>query len=401
MKAIADAIREKDGTTEPIAANDFPARIRAIPSGGGDPVKPLDAKRVREIMRDTAWPPMPEDVPEHTIVLLLAPTSSVSFSVTCDGQYTVEVKLCSLVDGVWEYEVESSSLVDSDTVYEKTYPPGSDKRYRLMTISAASITGFSITGSSIDATYLMVGVVELLCRLPGMNVPILQGMKDLTWVTELGVAGTSPSSYTGAFRNCGNLRAVICPDLMAHGNRTSLFTGCRNLLAVDFSVYNQEDTTISATYLFDGCNLLNAFDQSLFYNIGTAGYAFRDCFSLREVIFYTNRRTSITISGSYFTHCLNLEKIVFSGQYSMRLGENTFIKLPSLKHLIFDLPLWSGTSFSIKGCAFERSGLVEMFQSLPTTTGNKSITITGNPGAEALTEEDKAIATAKGWTLVL
>lgn len=35
LKAIADAIREKDGTTAPIPANDFPARIRAIPSGGG------------------------------------------------------------------------------------------------------------------------------------------------------------------------------------------------------------------------------------------------------------------------------------------------------------------------------------------------------------------------------
>ena len=35
MKEIADAIREKDGTTEPIPANDFPERIRAIQGGGG------------------------------------------------------------------------------------------------------------------------------------------------------------------------------------------------------------------------------------------------------------------------------------------------------------------------------------------------------------------------------
>lgn len=33
LQAIADAIREKDGTTAPIPANDFPARIRAIPTG--------------------------------------------------------------------------------------------------------------------------------------------------------------------------------------------------------------------------------------------------------------------------------------------------------------------------------------------------------------------------------
>jgi len=34
LKAIADAIREKDGTSEPIPAADFPERIRAIPSSG-------------------------------------------------------------------------------------------------------------------------------------------------------------------------------------------------------------------------------------------------------------------------------------------------------------------------------------------------------------------------------
>ena len=34
LTAIADAIREKDGTTEPIPANDFPERIRAIQVGG-------------------------------------------------------------------------------------------------------------------------------------------------------------------------------------------------------------------------------------------------------------------------------------------------------------------------------------------------------------------------------
>lgn len=34
LTAIADAIREKDGSTEPIVANDFPDRIRSLPTGG-------------------------------------------------------------------------------------------------------------------------------------------------------------------------------------------------------------------------------------------------------------------------------------------------------------------------------------------------------------------------------
>ena len=35
LKQIADSIRSKDGTTEPIPATDFPQRILDIPSGGG------------------------------------------------------------------------------------------------------------------------------------------------------------------------------------------------------------------------------------------------------------------------------------------------------------------------------------------------------------------------------
>lgn len=36
LTQIADSIRSKDGTSEPIVANDFPQRILNIPSGGSD-----------------------------------------------------------------------------------------------------------------------------------------------------------------------------------------------------------------------------------------------------------------------------------------------------------------------------------------------------------------------------
>lgn len=38
LTQIADSIRSKDGTTEPILATDFPQRIIDIPSGGGENV---------------------------------------------------------------------------------------------------------------------------------------------------------------------------------------------------------------------------------------------------------------------------------------------------------------------------------------------------------------------------
>lgn len=37
LQGIADAIRDRDGTDEPIQASTFPERIRAIPASGGEP----------------------------------------------------------------------------------------------------------------------------------------------------------------------------------------------------------------------------------------------------------------------------------------------------------------------------------------------------------------------------
>ena len=61
-------------------------------------------------------------------------------------------------------------------------------------------------------------------------------------------------------------------------------------------------------------------------------------------------------------------------------------------------------NLDIKYCSFARDGMVEMFNSLPDAndvTGTKVITITGNPCATdgTLTDEDIAIATAKGYTI--
>lgn len=61
--------------------------------------------------------------------------------------------------------------------------------------------------------------------------------------------------------------------------------------------------------------------------------------------------------------------------------------------------------FNFVYCSFDREGMVEMFNSLPVNTqgGNYAvIKIAGNPCVVdgTLTDDDRAIATGKGWTLV-
>lgn len=56
-----------------------------------------------------------------------------------------------------------------------------------------------------------------------------------------------------------------------------------------------------------------------------------------------------------------------------------------------------GISFSLNDCNFNRAGLVNVFNDLPSATA--TITVTDNPGTGNLTADDLLIATNKGWTV--
>ena len=69
--------------------------------------------------------------------------------------------------------------------------------------------------------------------------------------------------------------------------------------------------------------------------------------------------------------------------------------------LVSTITGWSGYAISIKDCSMTHDAIIAFFNSLPTITSSKAITLTGNPGVKELTTTEKAIATGKRWTLTL
>ena len=91
---IAEAIRTKDGTAEPIPAREFPGRILALPAQGAGPGEPLTPGTVYRATRPADWPAMPEPADDEMFLLVSIPaggSSLLAFTVTCAGDYTVSL----------------------------------------------------------------------------------------------------------------------------------------------------------------------------------------------------------------------------------------------------------------------------------------------------------------------
>lgn len=198
-----------------------------------------------------------------------------------------------------------------------------------------------------------------------------------------------------------------------------MFYGCNNLKSLDLSTWNTAALN-QVQYMFSQCNKLETINlghidtsrctnfQSMFYQT-----------SLKNIDFSILDTSRVTNMGDIFGYCKSLEEVTgFSATNKAGLtitfpngtANNTY----PLKRLTFKTDLPEGvysirSAINIKYCSFDREGMVEMFNSLPDVSklshsaNYKKITITGNPCVTdgTLTEEDKAIATAKGWTLVV
>lgn len=146
---------------------------------------------------------------------------------------------------------------------------------------------------------------------------------------------------------------------------------------------------------------------------------FAYCSHLKSIDLDALDTKSVTSMSSFLTSNYELEEILNFSSVGATGQSNMFpsgysTQVFPLRRLTFKTNLAPGeyairSAISIKYCSFERAGMVEMFNTLPDISGlsisanYKKITITGNPCVTklTLTDEDKAIAIGKGWTIVI
>ena len=200
------------------------------------------------------------------------------------------------------------------------------------------------------------------------------------------------------FGVCHSLTAIPQMDTSAVTVMSSMFSNCYSLMAIP-----QMDTSAvkGMDYMFSYCHSLTAIPQMDTSAVILMNSMFNHCYSLTAI----PQMDTSAVKGmnSMFGYCHSLTAIPQMDTSAVTDMRNTFDRCNSLTAIAFNSSVtgWAGYAISLKDCSLSHAAIVAFFNSLPTITSAKAITLTGNPGVSELTDAEKAIATGRGWTLTL
>ena len=218
-------------------------------------------------------------------------------------------------------------------------------------------------------------------KIKGVNLPSYDFIKAFfdaggkcSFSTATSFDGVIPFTATSdvtdmyyMFYECQNLTSVPLFDTKKVTNMKSMFKHCSKLTSVPLL---DTKKVINMESMFQSCSKLTSvplFDTS---NVTNMYYMFYNCSSLTSIPLLDI--SNVTSMYDMFFGCSRLETI-----HMINIGA--------------DLNIHYSTKFT-------REALLEIIGNLKTVTSTKTLTM-GATNLAKLTEEDKAIATNKGWTL--
>ena len=157
------------------------------------------------------------------------------------------------------------------------------------------------------------------------------------------------------------------------------------------------DATRSCYYLFNqykGTSVNGLISYSDTSNVTNMSRMFYYCSSLTTIPQLDTSK--VNIMGDMFYNCSSLTTVPQLDMSSVTDMSNMFYKCSSLKSILLT---GMKTHFNISvSTNFEESDLVTILNNLATVTSTKTLTM-GSTNLAKLTDEEKAIAINKGWTL--
>ena len=412
MVTVADAIRAKAGITDQLVwPEGFKTAVDGIQTGGGSISGPLDPVEVYNNTRPSDWLPMPTPA-ENEMYLLFhihdGVSSLLAFTVTCTGNYTVALGTVS--NG--SFVQMSSTTVASESKYEAElfaddygdFTSDGMKQVMVKVSGTDILTWEPSTHSKKTSPSNFAGwsIIEISCNLPsgkkvacGNNTQslALEKLQYFTWVGKNAV-----TNMAAMFQNCYALTAIPQLDTSAVTNMRYMFGSCYSLTAIP-----QLDTSAvtGMSSMFQTCYALTAIPQLDTSAVTNMAAMFQNCYALTAIPQLDT--SAVTNMSSMFQNCYALTAIPQLDTSAVTNMSSMFQNCYALTSIVLDNTVtgWAGYDIALKECSLGHAAIVAFFDSLPTITSAKAITLTGNPGVSELTAAEKAIATGKGWTLTL
>lgn len=187
------------------------------------------------------------------------------------------------------------------------------------------------------------------------------------------------------FQNCSSLKSVRLNAPMLT-RFESTFDNCRNLesaVIIGPSVTN-------ASRAFNNCVNLRSFTIDI-PNVTNMDGTLQSCGHDGTLDLTNVNPTVLTLPYSCFT--------VIKGVPISALGTNAFYDCKNLGYLTFR-GSYSGGTINLESTALNKWGIIALFNSLPTVTATSTLKFKSSyQQINALSEDEKAIATSKGWTI--
>lgn len=409
LTSIADAVRTKGGTTDPIVVSDIPTAITNLPSGGDPVITEL-------IVTQNGTYTAPDGVDGYSPVTVNVPQDGSppesAFVISGNCQYRFAYNGWN-----WFIEKYGNKITTKDI---------SNANNMFYSINKIAEIPFDLNFSS-SASYHSLGSVFKSCS-------------NITKIPKLNNAKVYETS--NMFSACHNLRTI--PDDIADtwdwsylesqtsssiGSQSSIFTDCYSLRYVPLNLIKSGNPYIrySYSYFYYGFNCCYTLDELINLPIpytkatwtsNAFNGPFTSCSRLKNIIFSLNNGVPYTVTWksqvidlSYYVGYANYKSFIL--KYNSGITADKEVKDDASYQLLKNDPDW--WTMDVNYSRYNHDSAVATINSLPDTSaylatagGTNTIKFEGQAGASTdggaintLTEEEIAVAAAKGWTVTL
>ena len=177
-----------------------------------------------------------------------------------------------------------------------------------------------------------------------------------------------------------------------------------NKTSLDLSNLDSSNVT-NMSNMFYSCGKLTSLDLSNFdtSSVTNMGYMFSNCSKLTSLDLSNFNTSNVTDMSNMFNNCYALSSLDLSSFDASKVTTSSGLKLFGLSDMSqltdFKAPKNIKTQFDVSKCIkLTHDSLMSILNNLTTKTSTTKLTL-GATNLAKLSDEEKAIATNKGWTL--